>query len=146
MIYEDIPGGVELLAWFGRQPTFHDGEILSLTLNRSGISELKIHGWITTDQVDANGYIVLDKHAVVTFGFEDIVDLVLDGFSHQNVVYGLTLNYAIDRGRPVSGHLPHEPTDIDIKLEPCYGLEGFIRVKKLTVSFEPGRPETAKSA
>ncbi|MBY5817414.1 hypothetical protein HFN60_17470 [Rhizobium leguminosarum] len=102
MTYEKIPGGPELLAWFGQKPTFHDAEILSLALNRTGISELKIRGWIGTDAVDQDGYRVLDKHAVVTFTFEDIMDLQLDGFSRQNVINGLVLRYATDRGR--AGH------------------------------------------
>ncbi|ARQ58088.1 MULTISPECIES: Imm50 family immunity protein [Rhizobium] len=99
MTYEKIAGGPELLAWFGQKPTFHDAEILSLSLNRTGVSELTIHGWIATDGVDQDGYCILDKHAVVTFAFEDIMDLQLDGFSHQNVINGLVLRYARDRGR-----------------------------------------------
>ncbi|MBB2822914.1 hypothetical protein EFD56_14325 [Rhizobium phaseoli] len=41
---------------------------------------MTIHGWIGTDDVDQEGYRILDKHAVVTFAFEDILDLQLDGF------------------------------------------------------------------
>jgi len=140
MIYENISGGPELLAWFGQEPTFHDAEILSLTLTRNGISELKIHGWIGTDAVDQDGYRVLEKHAVVTFAFEDIMDLQLDGFSRQNVINGLILRYATDRGRAGYYALPKGPEDIEIELRPCYGLDGFIRAKKVTISFRPGRP------
>ncbi|MBY5779445.1 Imm50 family immunity protein [Rhizobium leguminosarum] len=144
MTYEKIPGGPELLAWFGQKPTFHDAEILSLALNRTGISELKIHGWIGTDAVDQDGYRVLDKHAVVTFTFEDIMDLQLDGFSRQNVINGLVLRYAADRGRASYYALPKGPEDIEIELRPCYGLDGFIRAKKVTVTFRPGRPADDK--
>ncbi|WP_249406579.1 Imm50 family immunity protein [Rhizobium sp. CFBP 13726] len=91
MNYSSLVGGDELLAWFGQPPTFHDAEIVSLSLNRSGVSELKVHGWIMTDEVDPRGYIVLDKHAVVTFKFTGIMDLQLDGFSSQNVIAGLVL-------------------------------------------------------
>lgn len=42
MTYEKIAGGPELLAWFGQKPTFHDAEILSLSLNRTGVSKLTI--------------------------------------------------------------------------------------------------------
>ncbi|CDM62209.1 hypothetical protein LPU83_pLPU83d_0839 (plasmid) [Rhizobium favelukesii] len=45
-----------LLAWFGEVPTFHDAEIISLSLSRTGASEVEIHGWIVTDGVDPNGY------------------------------------------------------------------------------------------
>lgn len=140
MIYSDLPGGAELLAWFGKQPTFHDAEIISLSLNRTGASELKIHGWIMTDDVDPNGYIVLDKHAVVTFRLEGVMDLQLDGFSGQNVIAGLVLRYAIDRGRSCYYAMPEDPRDVEIELIPCYGLDGFIRAKKVAISFNPGRP------
>ena len=144
MIYGSIPGGPELLAWFGEEPTFHDAEILRLALNRNGISELEIHGWIGTGAVDQDGYLVLEKHAVVTFALEDIMDLQLDGFSRQNVINGLILRHATDRGRAGYYALPEGPEDIEIELRPCYGLDGFIRAKKVTVSFRPGRPDVDK--
>ncbi len=141
MQYSDLTGGDELLAWFGEVPTFHDAEILSLSLNRTGTSELIVHGWVMTEEVDPDGYIVLDKHAVVTFTFTDIMDLQLDGFSRQNVIAGLRLGRPIDRGRAGYYALPEEEGDIEIELLPCYGLDGFIRSKKVVISFVPGRFE-----
>jgi hypothetical protein len=141
MIYEKIPGGPELLAWFGGEPSFHDAEIISLSLNRTGISVLEVCGWLTTGAVDADGYLVLEKHAVVTFSVEGIIDLRLDGFSRQNVIYGLVLRRAKDRGRANYYAAPAEPEDIEIELLPCYGLAGFIRARKLAISFVPGHPD-----
>jgi hypothetical protein len=141
MIYDTISGGPRLLAWFGKVPTFHDAEIISLSLNRSGKSELTLHGWIMTDKVDPSGYIVLDKHAVVTFSLEEIIDLQLDGFSAQNVIHGLVLRHAKDRGRNDYHAMPAAPDDIEIELLPCYGLDGFIRAKKVEISFVPGHPD-----
>lgn len=132
------------MAWFGEVPTFHDAEIISLCLSRTGASELKVHGWIMTDGVDPNGYIVLDKHAVVTFRFEEVMDLQLDGFSGQNVLAGLTLQRATDRGRFGYYAMPEDADDIEIELLPCYGLDGFIRAKTVAISFVPGRPAKAR--
>ncbi len=140
MIYEDIPGGPELLAWFGQEPTFHDAEIISLSLNRSGVSELKIHGWINTGEIGPDRSFLLAKQAIVTFRLEQIMDLQLDGFSAQNVIGGLELGYATDRGRSDYFSLPQDPHDIEIELMPCYGLDGYIRAKRVTVSFVPGGP------
>lgn len=140
MIYPEVPGGDELLAWFGEVPTFHDAEIVSLSLNRAGASELQIHGWIMTDSVDPDGHIVLDKHAVITFKFEGILDLQLDGFGAQNVVAGLILQRATDRGRSAYYPMPEDDLDVEVELLPCYGLDGFIRAKKVTISVVPGRP------
>lgn len=140
MIYEKISGGAELLAWFGEEPRFHDAEIISLALNRTGKSELKVHGWTTTGKIGPGGYLILDKHAVVTFSLEGIIDLKLDGFSHQNVVNGLLLSHAKDRGRANYFSMPESVDDIDIELLPCHGLDGFIRAKKVEVSFALGHP------
>ncbi len=139
MIYEDIPGGPELLAWFGQEPTFHDAEIIGLSLNRSGISELKIHGWINTGEISSDRHFALAKHAIVTFSLEKIMDLQLDGFSVQNVISGLELGYAKDRGRSNYFSLPQGPDDVDVELMPCYGMDGYIRAKKVMLSFVPGR-------
>lgn len=140
MIYADVPGGSELLSWFGEVPTFHNAEILSLHLDRTGTSEIKLHGWIMIQGVDANGHIVLDKQAVVTFTLDGIMDLQLEGFSAQNVIAGLVLQRATDRDR--SGHfsLPQDAFDIEIELLPSFGLSGFIRAKKVAISFVPGAP------
>ncbi|CDZ74129.1 Hypothetical protein NGAL_HAMBI2610_57610 [Neorhizobium galegae bv. orientalis] len=140
MVHPYVEGWTTLLEWFGQEPTFHDAEILSLSLKRHGVSELKLHGWITTNDVDPDGYLILDRHAVVTFSVEQIMDLQLDGFSAQNVIGGLRLQYATSRGRTNYFALPEGPDDIEIELLPCYGLDGYIRAKKVAVSFTPGRP------
>ena len=137
-IYNEVPGGPELLSWFGRVPSFHDAEIISLDLRRSGKSFLRVHGWMGTEQVDENGYIVLDKDAFVTFTLQEIMDLQLDGFSQQNVIFGLKLQRATERGRSNYYALPQSPEDIEIELEPCFGLDGVIRAKRVSISFEPG--------
>jgi hypothetical protein len=74
-LYAGIPGGPELLAWFGRVPSFHDAEIVRVVLNRRAPSTLSIHVWNLTDQVDPQGYFILDRHAVVTFELEDVLDV-----------------------------------------------------------------------
>ncbi|QDL94054.1 hypothetical protein FDP22_19485 (plasmid) [Paroceanicella profunda] len=140
MKYSDFPGGDALLNWFGEVPTFHDAEIVSLSLDSAGSSALRIHGWIRTGERTSDGYFRLDRHAVVTFSMTGIVDLQLDGFSSQNVIAGLILQRAKDRGRAGHHSLPQDEDDIEIELLPCYGMDGFIRAKTLEISFVPGRP------
>ena len=144
-IYHEVPGGPELLRWFGEVPIFHDAEILSLNLRRKGQSTLCVHGWLMTDKVDENGFGVLEKDAIVTFRLEDIMDLQLDGFSHQNVIGSLQLQRATDRGRANYYSHSQSPDDIEIELEPCYGLDGVIRAKKVSISFCPGLPDEPRS-
>ncbi|WP_118135594.1 Imm50 family immunity protein [Oceanicella sp. SM1341] len=140
MNYSDVAGGDALLNWFGEVPSFHDAEIVSLSLNSAGRSALKIHGWIMTDERSSDGHFRLDRHAVVTFSMTGITDLRLDGFSSQNVIAGLILRRASDRGGAGQHGLPQDEDDIEIELRPCYGMDGFIRAKTLEISFEPGQP------
>ena len=140
-IYAAIPGGRELLAWFGCVPSFHDAEIISLCLHRRAPSSVLMHTWNNTSEADESGYYVLDKHAVVKFTFEEIVDLQFDGFSHQNVIYGLSLRHAPDRPeRRTSYARDPSPNDFEIWLEPCFGIDGFIRCRRVSVDFTPGKP------
>ena len=140
-IYHAVPGGVDLVRWFGQVPSFHDAEILSLHLHRKGQSTLCLHGWIDTGEVGQDGYYVLDRHAIVTFTLNEVMDLQLDGFSIQNVIGGLVLRRAPDRPER-RGHLALDPLpqDIEIELEPCYGLSGLIRARAVSITFEPGKP------
>lgn len=138
--YDEIAGGAELVRWFGQEPTFHDAEILSLHLRRKGQSSLCLHGWINTGEVGQDGYYVLDRHAIVTFTLTEVVDLKLDGFSRQNVIGGLVLRRAPDRADRY-GYFSPLPQDIEVELEPCYGLDGFIRARSVSIEFKPGKPD-----
>jgi hypothetical protein len=140
-IYHEVPGGADLLCWFGEVPSFHDAEILSLHLRRIGDSYLRLHGWINTAAVGRDGFYVLDRHAIVTFTLDGIMDLQFDGFSKQNVIGGLTLRRAPDR-QDRRGYLALDPLpqDFEIELEPCYGLNGLIRARSVAITVQPGKP------
>lgn len=140
-IYDVVPGGTDLTRWFGQVPSFHDAEILSLHLRRKAQSVLRLHGWINTSEVGQDGYFVLDRHAIVTFTLSEVMDLQLDGLGIQNVIGGLALRRAPDRSER-RGYLALDPLpqDIEIELEPCYGLSGLIRARAVSITFEPGKP------
>jgi hypothetical protein len=135
-----------LIAWFGEVPHFHDAEIVSLNLNRRDPSTLTIHFWRRLAHAAgfAPNVMELEGEIVVTFTIEGIMDLQLDGFSHQNVIFGLALRRAPDRPdrRPFYG-LDSSPTDYELELEPCYGLAGRIRARTIRVEFTPGKPADA---
>ena len=129
-VYASIPGGPELLDWFGRVPSFHDAEIIDLHLKRCGSSTLRIHAWNMTDKVK-KGYFVLEKHAVVEFSIDRITNLNLGDFNHQNVIDKLVLS------RMESGE---NSAVFELNLEPCYGLSGIIRAEQVSVTLGPGKP------
>lgn len=111
-----VPGGAELVEWFGDLPDFGDSEVIRLTLDRQGPSELVIAlDWPT-------------KSAVVTFELSAWIDVSLRGFSHQNVIGGLKLLRPADREVDLwEQGVGLEPGQWIIELSPCFGACGSIR-------------------
>ncbi len=123
LIESTIPGAEQLIAWFGAWPTFHDAEVLELSLRREGKSCVRVHAWRITAAIDSTGHFGRDHHVIVTFWFEDILDLGLADFSGQNVIYGLTCEKT-ERGFKVT-------------MVPCFGVNGYVEAERISVSFEP---------
>jgi hypothetical protein len=128
----EIAGAEALIQWFGEWPSFHDAEVLSLTLNRTGRSCVRIHTWEATREVDDKGFNVLRKHVQVSFFLDGLKDLELAGFSSQNVIFGLEIR------RSEEG--------LQLVLDPCYGVSGSLTAEAISVEFEPGKPSDAGSA
>jgi hypothetical protein len=129
-IVENVPGGPDLLAWFGgRFPSFHDAEVVGLTLDRERARcRVRVHAFQMTPEVDADGYYVCINHAVITFALGDVVSLELEGFGPQNPIDGLTLVQEPDGG-------------FRLELEPCGDqLGGAIVARGLSIEIEPGIP------
>ncbi len=64
------------------------------------------------------------KHVVVEFVMEDISNLELDGFSKQNVIFGLDIS--------------KQENGFELALDPCYGVSGKIVAGKLQIKAIPG--------
>jgi hypothetical protein len=79
-ILHEMPGGRALFDWFGRKPRFHDAELLEITLSTGGSGLIRIHAFNMTNEVDARGYFVLDKHVVVTFALEGVSQIGCSDF------------------------------------------------------------------
>ncbi len=125
-ILEDVAGAADVIAWFGRWPSFHDGEVVSLWLNREAASVLKIHVFNTSSELTKSGHYKTGKHALVVFQLTNILAMDLVDFNSQNVISALMLSKTDD------GFL--------IKLGCCYGLCGSIRAESIRVAVEPGMP------
>ena len=103
---------------------------------------MRLHGWIITDKVGENGFFVLDRHAIVTFTIDQVIDLKLDRLSAQNVIARLILRRAPDRPDRRDFHvIAPSLQDIEIELEQCEGLFGLIRARTVAVTFQPGKPD-----
>jgi hypothetical protein len=85
-------GAEKLTSIFGRWPTFHDAEVMTLWLDRSGPC-LRLRMTVFEalhDQVDDRGFYRKINECVVTLRFEEIRELVLSDFNHQNVLFGIS--------------------------------------------------------
>jgi hypothetical protein len=125
----DVPGVTEIVRWFGYWPTFHDAEIVSIELIRSGTSTLKVHTFTTSKELDARGCFITNKHVIVSFLLDDIRALQLDGFNHQNVIFDLVLK------KHSEGY--------ELVLGGCYGVEGRIVANEIRITFEAGIPPSS---
>ena len=123
---EDVAGAAQLHDWFGFWPSFHDAEIVSLVLNRTGVSLLQIHTWHLTNELDEKGYFKCVKDVVVEFKMENIQLLKLEDFNFQNVIFGLELEKRGD--------------DFRLTLDPCFGLSGVLEMKSVSISLSAAPP------
>ena len=114
------------MSWFGYWPSFHDAEVLSIHLNRSGESTVAIHTRHRTNEVDERGYFITTKHIMVTFIVEGIQTVQLDDFNHQNVIGGLSLEETAAGYRLI--------------LHPCFSAEGMLEAKHIRIIMQPGTP------
>ena len=122
----EVPGASDLNAWFGYWPSFHDAEVVSIELPRSGPARISVHTFDCTGEVNQKGQYVCQKHVVVTFLLNGVDGLELSGFNLQNVVSGVTIAKT-ERG-------------YEVQLEGCYGVEGAVSANSVRVEFVPGPP------
>jgi hypothetical protein len=133
-ILNGIPGGREVIAWFGGRPEFGDAEVIELRLVRKGSSRLRL---AATFSAGGKYQGPPFKHAVFDFSLHDMMDVHLDGFSRQNVIGGLRLRRARDRStHPSLLGYGLAPGEVEIELAPCAGAFGSIRctIGKIAIS------------
>lgn len=113
-----LDGYDTVVRWFGAWPSFHDAEIISLHLARTGESVLRIYPYYP------------DNPASVDFVLEGVSDLELADFSAQNVIFALDMEAVVDQTKERA---------IRLTLSPCYGLAGRIDAKRVRVKLVPGK-------
>jgi hypothetical protein len=130
----EVSGAEDVVAWFGYWPSFHDAEVLSISLDRVTGCRVSIHAFEMTQEVDSGGYYVNTKHAIVTFFMEGfprdnsgISGTRIEAFNHQNVLS--------------SASVKRLPEGYELVLEGCYGVDGSIVCERMSVTLEPGLPE-----
>jgi hypothetical protein len=130
---------------FGRWPSLHDAEVVSLHLDRKGewgpSLTVAIHLSRTLDEKDDRGYFRQTDHTLVRLRFEGVVLESLSGINHQNVLQSLEIvDYA---DHPFEAPLDEFPQRLEVLkfrvfLHHCYGLSGSLGCRSIqVVSAEP---------
>ncbi|SCK15545.1 Imm50 family immunity protein [Vogesella sp. LIG4] len=137
--YEFIEGYEQVVARFGQWPSFHDGEVLRIILDRSprlpdgtSIPSVEIHlrGWIMGPELAEDGRYKLRNDSVIHFLFEGISEFELEGFNQQNVV--TSVNLALSDGPHGSNNILH------VEFEHCYQFCcAFIARRARVMSIRP---------
>jgi hypothetical protein len=122
----EIPGGKALFDWFARVPRFHDAELLEIDLSSNGPSMLRLHAWQITDEVDAEGYFVLDKNVVVTITLREVTQVALNDFNLPAIIFVLEIE------RTAEGYR--------ISWDASYGAEGSLQANEVRFDLMPGKP------
>jgi len=81
-----------LVSVFGEWPSFHDAEVLSLSLDRSGPRiDLTLYVFRTTPELNDQGQFKKCDEVVVEMRFMEVSDLRFRDFNEQNVLAELSL-------------------------------------------------------
>ena len=89
---------------------------------------LRIHAWNMTDEVDAKGYFVLDKHAIVTLTLEGVSAINCADF---DMVPGIIFDLEITK---VDEHFR-------VEWSASYGVTGFVTARHVRINLVPGKPD-----
>ena len=112
-----IPGSGAVHEWFGRWPSFHDAEIVSIRLARSGPSTIQVYPYSP------------ERPATVEFVLDEITDLKLEDFSQQNVIGGLSVGPAL---------MPDGQDGFRLRIFSLFGIGGHIDARRIRMNLIPG--------
>lgn len=121
--FAGIPGGRDLLDWFGFVPHFHDAELLDVELSSKRGGILRLHAFRLTDEVDDRGYFLLDRHVLVT------LRLSLTDFEFPGIIGSLSVTMTGQK--------------YQVAWDSSYGVSGNIVAGQLSFNLEGWRPELA---
>ena len=127
----EIQNAQALTSIFGEWPSFHDAEVISISLKRDfgkGASlEAAIHLWQMTSEVDLRGYFVSKINTVVVLLFGDIMHDIVEGFNHQNVLSELLISEINSEEVGSSG------CEYEVTFRPSFGCGALFNCRSIQV-------------
>lgn len=98
----DIQGAALLTDIFHEWPSFHDAEIVRVTLrreHRSASLEIVIHVFTTPGGLDPEGYFLHLDHTLAAIRFDSVDQLKLEDFNGQNAIDDLRIGLGASGGK-----------------------------------------------
>jgi hypothetical protein len=131
-----IKGSERLTDVFGYWPSFHDAEVIEFSLWRGDVDPeagrytfpvltTKIHLWELTTEIGPSGHYVLRHHTLTTLRFHGVDELRMEGFNHQNAIFGLSITTEEREGSL-------EPILL-VEFEPAFGITSTFRCTSIEV-------------
>jgi len=134
--FRALPGGAEVVDWFGFAPCFHDATLERLELANNSAT-LVLAAFRATSKVDDRGFFILDKHALVTIRLGLVSAVSLTG-NAGSIVSSLAIGSVKSESswQTVPGPAVG---DFEISWESSYGLEGVLCARDVRLSLQPQR-------
>jgi Immunity protein 50 len=132
--YQTIDGYEQVIAVFGLWPSFHDGEVHRIVLDRMSRTssgayiptiELHVRCWTMSPVLTDGFQFQLEHDSVVRFLFEDVFNLEIEGFGQQNVLS--SLKFSTTKDPEGSKQYLH------VELEHCYVFSGEFSTRRARI-------------
>jgi Immunity protein 50 len=132
---EEILGSEKVIAALGYWPKFHDAEIILFSVARAlplkrgdtvGHLNLNVRQYISVGEGTAQYEQVLSKNVLIRFRFNEIRDVEISGFNHQNVIDSITF----------SRIQINDQTSIVVAIESIFGLGGSLCCSSVVVEVD----------
>jgi len=115
---------------FGDWPSFHDAQVLRLSIDSSGpdapVLDLALHVFERTSDVDSSGAHILKNHTRVTLRFTAVLLQRLQWFGRQNVIEDLSVS-------PLDSST-HEGRTLRVDLPSAVGMEATFECRRAIVT------------
>lgn len=137
VLFASLPGGQEVIDWFGFCPSFHDGTLERLELV-GGNANLTVRTYRMGSKTDAEGFYVADRKAAVTLVMRGVTGLKLEGDA-GSIISELIIR-RLDTEQPRSDwETCGGPTvgEIEVAFDTAVGLYGTIYTKELSFELRP---------
>lgn len=136
-VLQELTGGAEVCDWFGYVHTFHDAEMLRFDASIEAGLRMRLHAWNMTPETDAQGFYILDKHAVVEVRMGRIDRISLRDFHDHAIIERLAF---LRKKDAITVERQKTEDAVEIAWDGVCGVHGNVLGRDVALSPRPGEP------